>query len=459
VHYPWWYVPHLTAPMLIAAVATFHVLVAHYAVGGGLFLAVEVRHAHRAGNRAYLAYLRRHAQFFVLVTLVLGAASGVGIWWTIGLASPLATEMLIRLFVFAWGIEYVFFLMEIVSAFLFYTLWDRLQPRTHVLFVSIYAASAWLSLVVITGITSFMLHAGTWPERGTLTSAFFNPQFLPQVVMRTGGALLLASMYVYFHASVFARDPVLLRLVAVRSARPALLGAAAILAGGLAWLWGLPEHSRALLVEAPALNILTALLFLLTVIVFVVFLVGPVRDPAWLGPGFGALFLLVGIGAVALGEFVREAVRKPYVVDRTVLGSQVMVRDLPALQRRGLLESGPWTRAWLAARYPAVVRGDGVDEAALLRLPNVAQEEVGRVVFMHQCNDCHAMALGLSALAPSIRPWPDERLRELARAPESFKLAMPPFAGTPEEAELLARWLIALRGGPPETLVLERGER
>jgi hypothetical protein len=38
MHYPWWYVPHLTSPMLIAAIAVVHVLVSHYAVGGGLFL-------------------------------------------------------------------------------------------------------------------------------------------------------------------------------------------------------------------------------------------------------------------------------------------------------------------------------------------------------------------------------------------------------------------------------------
>jgi hypothetical protein len=36
MHYPWWYVPYLTAPLLIAIVAVLHVIVAHYAVGGGL---------------------------------------------------------------------------------------------------------------------------------------------------------------------------------------------------------------------------------------------------------------------------------------------------------------------------------------------------------------------------------------------------------------------------------------
>ena len=104
MHYPWWYVPVLTSPMLIAGISVLHVLVSHYAVGGGLFLAVETAHAYRTENRPYLDYLRRHAQFFVLLTVVLGAITGVGIWWTIGLASPLATAVLIKTFVFGWAI-------------------------------------------------------------------------------------------------------------------------------------------------------------------------------------------------------------------------------------------------------------------------------------------------------------------------------------------------------------------
>ena len=69
----------------------------------------------------------------------------MGIWWTIGLASPLATEVLIRVFVFAWAIEWIFFLIEIVAGFLFYYLWERLTPRTHALLGWTYAISAFLS--------------------------------------------------------------------------------------------------------------------------------------------------------------------------------------------------------------------------------------------------------------------------------------------------------------------------
>ena len=128
MHYPWWYVPYLTAPMLIAVISVVHVLVSHYAVGGGLFLAVEVGHARRTRDSEYLNYLRGHARFFVLLTVVFGAITGVGIWWTIGLTSPLATEVLIRTFVFGWATEWVFFVVELVAAFIFLYYWDRL-PR------------------------------------------------------------------------------------------------------------------------------------------------------------------------------------------------------------------------------------------------------------------------------------------------------------------------------------------
>ena len=162
MHYPWWHVPFLTAPMLIAAIAVVHVLVSHYAVGGGLFLAFETSHAYRTGNTDYLAYLKQHAWFFILLTVVFGAITGVGIWWIIGLASPLATEMLIHIFVFGWAMEYVFFVLEIASAFIFYYYWGRLDPGTHTTVGWIYAGSAWISLVLITGITGFMLHNGAW---------------------------------------------------------------------------------------------------------------------------------------------------------------------------------------------------------------------------------------------------------------------------------------------------------
>ena len=59
MHYPWWYVPFLTSPMLIAVISVVHVFVSHYAVGGGCSWRSRRSYAYRTQNRDYLAYLKR----------------------------------------------------------------------------------------------------------------------------------------------------------------------------------------------------------------------------------------------------------------------------------------------------------------------------------------------------------------------------------------------------------------
>ena len=92
MNFPVWDVPLLGGGMLIASVAILHVFVAHFAVGGGLFLVWSEGRAYRTGDRDLLQYVRQHSTFFVLLVLVFGAVSGVGIWWTIALVSPAATS-------------------------------------------------------------------------------------------------------------------------------------------------------------------------------------------------------------------------------------------------------------------------------------------------------------------------------------------------------------------------------
>jgi mono/diheme cytochrome c family protein len=452
MHYPWWYVPYLTSPLLIAAIAVLHVLVAHYAVGGGLFLAVETAYARRQQDHQYLAYLRRHARFFILLTVVFGAITGVGIWWTIGLASPLATEMLIRTFVFGWAMEWVFFVIEITSAFIFYYYWDRLPDRTHVAIGWIYALSAWISLVLITGITAFMLNPGGWLTRHDFWIGFFNPQFLPQTVARTGGALLLSSLYVHLHAALSIREPRLQRLIEKRSTVPALLGAVLITAGGAGWYVFLPDSAQAALYSASVLNVLMLLIFAATAVVFTLLYLGPYRNPGWIdSPGFAAALLLFGIAAFSTGEFIREAVRKPYVIYNVVLGNQVFPEEVARLKQNGYLEGGRWTKNYVRAHYPqAMVQakaGDCIDAKRLLALPREAQRAVGEVIFQYHCNDCHAAAQGYSAAGPLLQGWSPTMIRKLIPELHQARYLMPLWSGTPEEAELLAVYLQSI--APP----------
>lgn len=447
MHYPAWYVPLLTSPMLIAVIAILHVLVSHYAVGGGIFLALETRHAYRTNNREYLAYLKDHAWFFILITVVYGAITGVGIWWTIGLASPLATETLIHTFVFGWAMEYVFFVLEIVSAFIFFYYWGRLEPKVHQAMAWIYAFSAWMSLVLITGITAFMLNPGAWVENRNFWVGFFNPQFVPQVLVRTGGSLLLATLYVLLHASLRVKDASLRNLVATRAAQPALIGAALVTVGALGWFVFLPESARAAIAAAGTLNIFMVLIVAATIGVFAMLYLGPYRNPSWVTPGFAIVLFGMGLVAFSAGEFVREAVRKPYIIYDVVYSNQILPEELPTLRKKGYLEGGTWTSAWVRARYPDAMQSQQIDEQKLLALPEPNQRELGRVLFQYHCSSCHATRDGYVAVSHLLRGWTPEMIKDLVQNPEKYKFFMPPWPGTPEEAELLTKYLLSI--APP----------
>ena len=428
MHYPWWYVPGMTAPMLIGVIAVVHVFVSHYAVGGGILIALENRFAIKTKDKAYRDYWYKHTRFFVLLTVAFGAITGVGIWWTIALASPLATEKLIRLFVFGWAIEWVFFIVEIVAAFIVYYFWTKLPEKTHMAIAWIYAACAWISLVLITGITAFMLDSrglfAHWSETGTFWHAFFNVQFLPQMIARTGGAILLAAMYVFLHAAwVYRNDPnnPLFEKVIRRMSRPILFGIVSIIIGGL-WSCAVLSESPLIVVERSVLlNVLVTLFFGISVLVTLLVIFGPIRNPKSINFGFAVSLFVLSLTALAVIEFAREAVRKPWIVDQVVLGNQIYADEVTTRQQEGFLRSSDFI--------------------------SVPTDRLGQggMVFMYHCNNCHALDHGMSAVGPLLYGKNKERIAERIRHLDSPTLSMPPWSGTEEELDALADFLVTIR--------------
>ena len=214
MEYPLFEVPKLGGGMLIAIVAIIHVCIAHTAVGAGFFIAFAHTRAVRRNDTLLLDFLKRYSLVLVLVSLIAGAVTGVGIWITISLVSPVATSALIHLFVWGWAIEWVFFLVEIVAAYVYYYGWHRLTPKRHVAVAWIYCISAFMSLVVINGIITFMLTPGTWkppfdPSGPSAQAGFwialFNPTYWPSLLLRTISALAFAGISVAVVAN-FIRD-------------------------------------------------------------------------------------------------------------------------------------------------------------------------------------------------------------------------------------------------------------
>ena len=418
----------MTAPMLIAFIAIVHVFVAHYAVGGGILIAIENRFALKTKDKAYRDYWFKHTRFFVLLTVVFGAITGVGIWWTISLTSPLATEALIRTFVFGWAIEWVCFIVEITAALITYYFWTKLPERTHITIACMYGLFAWITLVLITGITSFMLDSrglfGNWSETGNFWHAFFNMQFLPQVVARTGGAVLLASMYVFLHASWVYRHDVnnpLFEKIVRRMTRPILFGIVTLMLG-IGWSFAmLSDHALMAMERSVFLNILVALFFGISALFTLLIIVGPLWKPKSVNFGFALSLFVLSFAALSVMEFTREAVRKPWIVDQLVLGNQIRANEVSFRQQEGFLQP-----------------------SAVLTIPSDKLER-GGMVFMYHCNNCHALDHGMSAVGPLLYGESKERIVENVRHLNIPTLSMPPWSGTEEELDALAEFLLTIR--------------
>ncbi|MGB7492499.1 MAG: cytochrome ubiquinol oxidase subunit I, partial [Thermoanaerobaculia bacterium] len=236
--YPIWDIA-IGGGVLMGIVAITHVIVSHFAIGGGLLIAVTETLAVRRNDSEMRDLAKRSSLVLILFSTVFGAISGVGIWVVAGLISPAAISALIRNFVWGWAIEWVFFIVEIVAALVYFATWNKISKRAHVMVIWIYFIAAYLSLVIINGIVTFMLTPGKWLQTGAFWDGFFNPTYFPSLLLRTGIAILMAVAFMVWPARKASAEalPRLNRYLGLW----AVVGALIYYAGYRWWESALPE--------------------------------------------------------------------------------------------------------------------------------------------------------------------------------------------------------------------------
>jgi mono/diheme cytochrome c family protein len=416
--YPVWYVPFGSA-WIIAVIATVHVFISHFAIGGGLMLVLLEATASRHDDEALKGWLKRRSRFFLLLTLVLGALTGVGIWFTISLISPAATSTLIRLFVWVWAIEWVFFLAETMAILVYYYTWDRLDPFAHRIVGWIYFGSAYLSLVAINGILAFQLTPGRWLASGSLWDAFFNPTNLPSLVARTLVCFILAGLFTLFGLAFTKTGP---RPDLVRRSLLWVVIPLAFLPLVLFWYFkAIPPEQRLIAAAVPYFNhlALTAL--------FAMAAIALLAAAVWFSRGkvalrqFAAIMLLLGLFGFGSAEWLREDLRLPYLIVGNTYANGVAVSALPELRSQGLLATSQWSSVKAVTRQ------------------NEAQ--AGKEIFVMACSQCHTVRSRLIPLGPRLASLDEGFASWLAYRTDLMRGGMPPFPGTAAEAEAVAHYL------------------
>jgi len=450
LNYPVWDVPGVGGPWVIGIISIFHVLIAWFAVGGGIYLPYAERKLYREGREEWLPVLKKHSRMFLVLTGVFGAVSGVGIWFAIGLVQPEATSTLIHNFVFGWAIEWVFFVIELAAAAVYYYTWDRIPRELHLKVGWLYAISSFLTLVIINGILSFMMTpgqawlnvAGTGTEASQFWAAFFNPTYFPSLFMRTLACLSLAGIYALItYGRVTDESLQATRTEMVRWSAKWLIPMALLLPVGLGWMYVTMEPESREIMSLGFSTIGSGLFTQVTrismmTVLTTVTVAGAVYFFAFLFPRdltAGHAFALLGLAAIATSstEYARETIRKPYVIQEHMYSNSIRMNEVEKYNTEGYLVNSKWNP------------------------PQMEPVAKGEAMFRGQCMSCHTRS-GYRSMERLLQKRDRKAIDQLLQTlhdfePDSpYRKYMPPLVGTQDERDSLAVYLEKLSLGKTE---------
>lgn len=422
MNYPVWELYTAGGGFLIALIAVVHVYVAHFAVGGGLFLVLTEHKAYREDNPGILAYTRKHTKFFLLLTMVFGGVTGVGIWFTIALLNPGATSTLIHTFVFGWATEWVCFTGEIVALFIYFYTFGKMKPALHLRIGWLYFLFAWLSLFLINGIIGFMLTPGQWLDAPGFWTGFFNPTMWPSLVFRSTLAVMFAGIF-GFITSLFIQDESLRDTMTRYCARWLLLPFVIMLASGFWYFRSLPPEVQSMILKrSPELLPYLKVFFWAAAVLFAGGTLLALKAPLPVKKGLAVLILITGLVFMGGFEFLREGGRRPWVIHGHTYANAITRADQDRIKTNGLLSAARWV--------------------SHREITPLTMQEAGREIYRIQCMNCHSIGGPMNDILPRTEKFSIPGMDSMLDGLGKINTYMPPFMGTAQEREALARFIV-----------------
>ncbi len=416
--------------LVIGGVGILHVFIAQFAIGGGMLLYYFERLAQR-GHADARKFVDGYFKILVLVSFVVGALTGVAMWFTTIQVGARTIGLMIDEFHWLWVTEWVWFAIEIVSGYAFYRFGPRLDDKTRRLLLLIYAGAAWLSLFWINGILSWQLTPGKWLDGAGMWAGFFNASFWPSLLFRTAVAATLGALVacVVINTMDLSRD-----------ARAALIRRASRFAAPIAlmpvfafWFMAvIPADSRQWLMGGSMpMTMFVGVAAGASTLIGGYVIIGLIVKRLYINGATATLLLVLAFGATAAGEFVREGARKPYTVRGVLYSTSMTPAEVARLRVTGAVTDDPYPLRD-EARYPT------------------AQLRHGAKVYRALCDACHTLH-GANAVVELTRTWTDDQLRLNVAKLQRTKAFMPPFAGNAADVEALVQLLRWETAGAPAT--------
>lgn len=405
--------------LVIGGVGIFHVFLAQFAIGGGMLMSYFEWLSGKGEAPDARRFLAGFFRALVLISFVLGAVTGVGMWLTAIQVGPRTIGIMVEEFHWIWAIEWTFFCVEVVCGYTYYRYADRLDARARLRLVGLYSLASWGSLFWINGILSWQLTPGAWVETQNLWQGFFNPSFWPSLLFRTIAAMATGALVAIAVINAMDIDRERRRVLIRRTLR--FLAPMVLMPPIGAWyLAVIPADSRAWILGG---NMAMAMFFAIGAgasTLIAVYAIALLRfKKLYINAATALLLVALAFGATAGGEFVREGARKPFTIRHVLYSNALTPDEVEHLRKTGGATEDP---------YP------------LLRdYPN-DQLTLGARVYRAQCEACHTVD-GVNGLVHLTGTWSVDQQRLNIAKLQHTKAFMPPFAGPPRELEALVQWL------------------
>src|SRR6201995_3017784 len=130
--------------LAIGGGAIVHVFLAKFAIGGGMLLWYFERLGQR-GLQDARTFVDGYFKVLVLISFVVGALTGVAMWFTTIQVGARTIGLMIDEFHWLWGTEWGWFAIEVTAGYAFYRYGSRLAGRARLRLLALYALASGVS--------------------------------------------------------------------------------------------------------------------------------------------------------------------------------------------------------------------------------------------------------------------------------------------------------------------------
>lgn len=444
--FPLFHLDWLNDRFLIALIAILHVFINHGLAVGFIPYITRLEQqgvmnspADQITNPEWDAMVYKMMKVGFIITTTLGAMTGVGIWLSVSVVSPSSIASLIRVFYWAWFIEWLVFVTEVVLILIYFLTWKNSNKSLkaklrHIQFGWFLSIFSWITMAIIVAILGFMMDPGNWNTHHSLKNGFTNPIYLPQLLFRTPTAMVVAGVFGYLLSILFTKKNTDVRVRAVKqSSIWILIWAPLSLAGAVFYYRIMPQAMKenmstavGTLEFAQYYDLLKWIIAGAISTVLIIAMAG-IWKPKKIRFALVLIPCIMSFGFLGIFERVREFIRKPYVIGGYMYSNLLREEDYPLYKRDGILKHATYTST------PEVTESNKI--------------EAGKNVFILTCSRCHTTQ-GINSIIGVFenlygknKPFEEGSIAAFTKGMHNGRTFMPEFPGNKKELEALAAYI------------------